>query len=135
MDIVTMSVKVNKTKKYKVLFVKINISYFTSTKENLVKIINEYTQLLKDNKGIMIIFDIRMVENTDKKLVWEVAPLMSTQELNNIARQNIKSVAIISNSKIIINLIKVISKVHPFVIPVQFVENNDEAIKFIERYI
>lgn len=135
MDIVTMSVKVNKTKKYKVLFVKINISYFTSTKENLVKIINEYTQLLKDNKGIMIIFDIRMVEDADKKLMWEIAPLLSTEELNTIAKNNIKSVAIICNSKLIINLIKVISKVHPFVIPVEFVSNNDEAIKHIERYI
>lgn len=132
-DIVTFSLKKNKDKNYTVLFIKINVSRIDTTSEKADKIIKDYKKIVTENPGIVIILDIRMAESINNKLIWEKTPQMT--DFDKTAKKHIKATTIICNSLLIINLIKVISKVHPFVTPTKFVGNNKDALEFIEKHI
>lgn len=132
-DIVTFSLKKNKDKNYTVLFVKVNVARIDTTSEKADKIVKDYKKIVTENPGIVVIFDVRMAESINNKLIWEKVPSLAS--FDTVARKNIKATTIICNSLLIINLIKVISKVHPFVTPTKFVGNNKDALEFIEKHV
>ena len=132
-SLITFSLKKNKMKNYNVLFIKINSPNLMCDNNTADLYLNKFKEYIIENPGLMLIYDIRLVENINKKLMWEKAS--SLVSFNDIAKKNIKATAVISNSKLIVGIIKTISKVHPFVTPIKFVNNNKDALNFIESYL
>ena len=132
-DVVTFSLKKNKEKNYTVLFVKVNVARIDASSEKADALIKEYKKIVTNNPGIVVMFDVRMAESINNKLIWEKVPSLAS--FDTVARKNIKATVIICNSLLIINLIKLITKVHPFVTPTKFVGNNKDALEFIEKHL
>lgn len=132
-NLITFSLKKNKQKGYNVLFIKINSTNLSCDNATADKFLDEFKKHVIENPGVLLIYDIRMVENINKKLMWEKAS--SLVSFNAIAKKNIKATSVISNSKLMVAIIKTVSKVHPFVTPIKFVNNNKDALNFIESYL
>lgn len=130
MDLVTFSLKKNKNKNYNVLFVKVEKENLTATNEEVTKILKEFKKYVVDNPGLFVIYDVRMTRDINKKVLWE--NMHKITEFNDIGKSNIKAQSIIINNKMITSIIKTVTKVHPFVVKTKFVENNKDALQFIE---
>lgn len=131
MNLITFSLKKNKTLNYNVLFVKTNKDKFTASSEEINKILSEYKKYISENPGILIIYDARSIEILDKKMIWE--NIHKVTSFNQLGKKNIKAQAIIINNKSIINIMRTILKIHPFVVKkTSFVTNNKEALEYIE---
>ena len=131
MNLLTFSLKKNKTKNYNVLFVKINKEIFTASNSEVDSTLVEFKKYIGENPGILIIYDGRLIQTVDKKMIWENMHKVTT--FNELGRKNIKAQSIIINNKAIISIVKTITKIHPFVVKkTSFVTNNKDALEYIE---
>lgn len=111
-----------------IILKKTNINYSSEIKK---QVIDKYVSIIEKNPSIYVCVDARVVNNCSKKLAWEGAS--SLYKYNDLFSKNIKAVSFMISSQNIINIVKLIEKVHPFLTPTKFCKDNLEALDFLYK--
>mgnify|MGYP003125710399 CR=1 FL=1 len=126
-DYLEIKVKNHKILNKKILFVeylKDNVKFDLQTTRMLIK---EYLKILEKEERVVLIFDVRMVKNFDKKTVWEGAGELKKYE--KIFLKYVSRAYIISENNLLNNLVNIILKVMNNVIPTVLVKDINSALK------
>ena len=108
-------------------------TYDLTVKEKLMESLKEYKKIIQENNGLCVIIDARNIELVSPKLAWESASEII--KFNDIAKKHIRASSILLRNRTIINLVKVITKIHPFITPTKVCQTNEEAMGFINNII
>lgn len=128
-DIVVMKLKNHKEYNKKILFVLVTCKELKLDKNIMKKVIDEYKKYLDENKNLSIIYDTRQLSYLNPRTAWEGASMICN--LNDIARQNVIASCVIMENRSIRSLFNTVSRVHPPVVPLKVVENNQQAMEFV----
>ena len=130
---VTMKLKNHTKYNKKILFVSVVCSDFVCNKSIIDEIANQYEEHLKNNTELSVILDARTLNFLNPKIAWEGANVLC--RFNTLAKSNVLSSCLVINNKNIVNLINMIIKVHPLVVPFKIVKTNEEALNFFTENI
>ena len=93
------------------------------------QIISKYVSLVERNEEIYVCVDARLVNSFSKKLIWEGAGDLF--KFNKLFSKKIKACTFLISNTNIINIIKLVEKIHPFICPTKFCKDNNESITFL----
>lgn len=93
--------------------------------------INAYIQYIKENKDIIIILNLKNLNNWDKKLAWEGASELKKNE--KIFIENINRVFIITNNSLINNFVNIVLKVVGNKIQTNFINDINSVIETLKN--
>ena len=127
-------IKVKNHKKYnkKIVFI-IFEECDINNEENLDVVINEYHKIINENPGICSIIDARNVKGFSKTLAFSKAKTLKKYE--ELVKANLTSMSILLTSPVLKMLMSAVTKIHPFVVPTNVVDNNTEAMDFVLNYM
>lgn len=128
-DFVVMKLKNHKEYNKKILFVMVTCNELALDKSTMQMIMDDYKNYLNKNKDLSIIYDTRQLSRMSARTAWEGASMIC--KFNDIARQNVIASCVIMENKTIKNLFNTVTKVHPPVVPLKVVDNNQQALDFV----
>ena len=111
-----------------IILKKKDINYSNEVKKQVV---SKYVSIIEKNPGIYVCIDARIVNSCNKKLAWEGAS--DFYKYNDLFAKNIKAVSFMISNQQIINIVKLIEKVHPFLTPTKFCKDNLDALDFLYK--
>lgn len=93
--------------------------------------INAYIQYIKENKDVIVILNLKNLNNWDKKLAWEGASELKKNE--KIFIENINRVFIITNNSLINNFVNIVLKVVGNKIQTDFINDINSVIETLKK--
>ncbi len=93
--------------------------------------INAYIQYIKENKDVIVILNLKNLNNWDKKLAWEGASELKKNE--KIFIENINRVFIITNNNLINNFVNIVLKVVGNKIQTDFINDINSVIETLKK--
>ena len=106
------------------------INYIPNMKDQVIK---KYIDIVKSQPELYICVDARKLQSISKKLSWEAASDLYRHNL--LFSQHIRASSFLVSSQTLINIMKLIEKIHPFVSPTKFCKDNSESINFLYKYM
>lgn len=97
----------------------------------MYNMINAYIQYIKENKDIIVILNLKNLNNWDKKLAWEGASELKKSE--KIFIENINRVFIITNNSLINNFVNIVLKVVGNKIQTDFINDINSVIETLKK--
>jgi len=97
------------------------------------QIISKYVSIVEKHPEIYVCVDARKISSFSKKLAWEGAS--DLYKYNSLFSKNIKASSFLISNANIINIIKLIEKIHPFACPTKFCKDNNESLTFLYKHM
>lgn len=113
-----------------IIMKKENIPYNLELKN---QIISKYVSMIEKHPEIYVCVDARKISSFSKKLAWEGAS--DLYKFNSLFSKNIRASSFLISNKNIINVIKLIEKIHPFACPTKFCKDNNESLTFLYKHM
>lgn len=127
-DLISIKVKKHTETNTKLILLTILQEKLIYDMPKLQDLYNSIKDSVEANKGAALIIDCRRIKSVDTKIAWEGASILV--KLDPITKRNLLRNCMVMENSLLENLVNLILKVHPPVIPFKIVKNNQEALQF-----
>jgi hypothetical protein len=130
-EYLSFEIKNNKSLNKKFLCITYLKENFNPEVGMMYDMINAYIQYIKENKDVIVILNLKNLNNWDKKLAWEGASELKKSE--KIFIENINRVFIITNNNLINNFVNIVLKVVGNKIQTDFINDINSVIETLKK--